>query len=54
MMVNKGLFTSTTDEWATPQEFLMGGMNSSISPWMLVPIKITINASGISHLNKTD
>lgn len=21
MMVNKGLFTSTTDEWATPQEF---------------------------------
>lgn len=48
------MFSSATDNWATPQDFLKNLMPSFISILMYVQMNLTTNAINITRKNKMD
>lgn len=48
------MFSSATDNWATPQDFLTNLMPSFISILMYAQMNLTTNAIHITRKNKMD
>ena len=54
MSINTGIFSSTTDLWETPKDFLTSWMQNSILTWMYALFQKMQNVQIITRLIKMD